>query len=310
MMTNNEIVHDKPDDVVLAEHAAVIRALGKRVVGDIIEIGRRLTECKATLPHGQWLPWLKREFEWSCDKAEKFMRIAKSPYSDAARNLEFSVDGLYLLAAPTTPADLQADVIDRAANGESFTSAQIKKLIDETREQERFAERAATDAELAQSRAKYEQKLAEARVALDRQRTEFEDSLKGKLVLDPKQVAEEAEKITGSLNRKIERLEKRNARFNELEKNRKERAAKPKPDKPPIDNAMLGASTAIGTALTSLASRLTITPLQMIGIETRCLTATGQRLNDRLGSSLKEARMIRAWLTEFIERGETAVKKE
>src|SRR5262245_51298515 len=32
----------------LAEHAAEIRRLGKRVVGDVIEIGARLTECKAS----------------------------------------------------------------------------------------------------------------------------------------------------------------------------------------------------------------------------------------------------------------------
>ena len=44
--------------IALAEHAAVIRALGKRVVGDIIEIGRRLTEAKRLAGHGGWLPWL------------------------------------------------------------------------------------------------------------------------------------------------------------------------------------------------------------------------------------------------------------
>lgn len=47
-----------PNEVAVAEHAAVIRALGKRVVGDIVEIGRRLADCKERLGHGEWLPWL------------------------------------------------------------------------------------------------------------------------------------------------------------------------------------------------------------------------------------------------------------
>jgi len=312
-MTKAEVIPAKPDDVVLAEHAAVIRALGKRVVGDIIEIGRRLAEAKRIAGHGNWLTWLEGDLRWKETTARRFINVYELAGKSAnLEDLSLPVSGLYELAAPLTPSEVQADVIDRAANGETFTSAQIKKMIDETRERERFAERAATDAELAQSRAKYEQKLGEARAALDRQRIEFEESLKGKLVLDPRQMAEEAEKVTAKLNAKIESLQMRIARFVELEKNRKERAAKPKAksDKPPIDNAMLGAATSIGTALTALADRLTITPLQMISIETRCLSATGQRLLDRIGGSLKEARAIRAWLNEFSERGEQAVKKD
>jgi hypothetical protein len=35
------------------------------VIGDIIEIGRLLTEVKKIAGHGNWLPWLDREFGWS-----------------------------------------------------------------------------------------------------------------------------------------------------------------------------------------------------------------------------------------------------
>jgi hypothetical protein len=34
------------DEHVLAQHADAIRSLGKRVVADVIEIGRRLTEAR------------------------------------------------------------------------------------------------------------------------------------------------------------------------------------------------------------------------------------------------------------------------
>jgi hypothetical protein len=53
------------DEIVLAEHAAVIRALGKRVVGDVIEIARPLADARGRVGHGGWLPWLDREFDYS-----------------------------------------------------------------------------------------------------------------------------------------------------------------------------------------------------------------------------------------------------
>jgi hypothetical protein len=42
-------------EITLAEHAAVIRALGKRVVGDIIEIGRRPWQPAAVAGAGVWV---------------------------------------------------------------------------------------------------------------------------------------------------------------------------------------------------------------------------------------------------------------
>src|SRR5205814_2327075 len=61
----------------LAEHAEAIRLLGKRVVADVIEIGRRLTECKRIARHGNWLPWLEREFGWSVSTAENYINLHK-----------------------------------------------------------------------------------------------------------------------------------------------------------------------------------------------------------------------------------------
>jgi hypothetical protein len=40
----------------------VIRVLGKRMCGDIVEIGQRLVAVKSRVGHGKWLGWLDREF--------------------------------------------------------------------------------------------------------------------------------------------------------------------------------------------------------------------------------------------------------
>ena len=40
-----------------------------------IEIGRRLVEAKEMLEHGQWLPWLERETEFSDRSAARYMKL-------------------------------------------------------------------------------------------------------------------------------------------------------------------------------------------------------------------------------------------
>src|ERR1700733_13547767 len=88
-------------DAELAEHAEVIRALGKRAVNDIIEIGNRLIDAKKIAGHGGWVPWLEREFGWKVGTAENFMDVAKASAKFANfANLNLPISALYLLAAP------------------------------------------------------------------------------------------------------------------------------------------------------------------------------------------------------------------
>ena len=43
-----------------------------------IEIGRRLVEAKEMLNHGEWLPWLKRETDFSERSAQNYMKVFNS----------------------------------------------------------------------------------------------------------------------------------------------------------------------------------------------------------------------------------------
>ena len=105
MNKSKSIKEGKLDITFLAEHADTIRAIGKRVVSDVNEIGRRLKECKKLLGHGNWLPWLKREFGWTNKTAENFIRVhdlAQKAKIENFSNLSLPVSGLYLLAAPSS----------------------------------------------------------------------------------------------------------------------------------------------------------------------------------------------------------------
>jgi hypothetical protein len=115
----------------LTEHAAAIKALGKRVVADIIDIGRRLDECKCICGHGNWLPWLDREFGWSDKTAENFINVYKlgSKFENFS-NLDLPLSGLYLLGAASTPDEARTEIVERAQAGESVPVAKIKRIID------------------------------------------------------------------------------------------------------------------------------------------------------------------------------------
>lgn len=94
------------EDPVLAEHAAMIRRLGKRVVKDVIEIGRRLQEAKDLVGHGGWTAWLEREFDWSQDTASNFIKLytlSQDPKFQTVRNLDdLPLNALYLMARKST----------------------------------------------------------------------------------------------------------------------------------------------------------------------------------------------------------------
>jgi hypothetical protein len=102
------------DNPVLAEHAAEIRRLGRRVVSDVIEIGGRLSECKRLVGHGNWLPWLDREFGWTEQTALNFIRARELSKSKNFLDLDLPVSALYLLAAPSTPDEARDEIINRA----------------------------------------------------------------------------------------------------------------------------------------------------------------------------------------------------
>jgi hypothetical protein len=124
----------EPNAAALAEHANAIRALRKRAAADVIEIGRRLTEAKAIAGHGNWLPWLEREFGWDERTARRFISVHDlSLKSDNLSDLGLPVSGLYLLAAASTPEEARAEVIESAEAGETPSVAEIKEIIDQAR---------------------------------------------------------------------------------------------------------------------------------------------------------------------------------
>ena len=71
----NELTEKRTPELIGAEIRMYVDT-GRRVtLLCAIEIGRRLAEAKEMLEHGQWLPWLERETEFSDRSAARYMKL-------------------------------------------------------------------------------------------------------------------------------------------------------------------------------------------------------------------------------------------
>jgi len=115
----------------LARHAKAIRELRRRTARDIIKIGKHLTDARDICGHGNWRPWLQREFGWSESTALNFMRVAELSKAQRVTDLDLPLRSLYLVAAPSTPEAVRREVIGQAEAGEPPSYDEIKDVVEE-----------------------------------------------------------------------------------------------------------------------------------------------------------------------------------
>lgn len=127
----------------------------------ILGIGQRLIEAKAILPHGEWLPWLTEQVEFSERTAQSFMRLAREWSNPQALADLGATKALALLALP--PEERERFLTENhVVDGEEksvidMTSRELEKAVKERDEALHAAEAARAAAETAdQSRAKME----------------------------------------------------------------------------------------------------------------------------------------------------------
>lgn len=122
------------NEIGLPERAHRIRSLVNVVRGCIIEVGRELIAAKAELPHGEWLPWLEREFGWDERTARRYMQVAeaftiKSDSVSDFTGLTIDATALYALSAPAVPIEVREQAVQEAAAGKRITAEEADRLI-------------------------------------------------------------------------------------------------------------------------------------------------------------------------------------
>ena len=135
---NEDISRVRTPETVGAEIRNLTSAARYLNVYYAVEIGRRLTEAKELVAHGEWLNWLKTETEFSQPTASRFMRVyaeygadqgnlfgAETKYS-TLNNLSVS-NALRLLAVPEEEREEFAMEVD----AEHLSAKELEEAIRE-----------------------------------------------------------------------------------------------------------------------------------------------------------------------------------
>lgn len=152
-MNDVVISTERTPSVIALEIRALHSQAQRMVLSFIIEIGRRLKEAKALIPHGEWGNWLEENVSYSQSTANYYMQIFEEFGSDqiglfgeaksqALGNLSYT-KALKLLAVPAEEREEFVETHDV----ENLSTRELDKLIRERDEARRRAQEAENEAE-------------------------------------------------------------------------------------------------------------------------------------------------------------------
>ena len=154
----------------------------KRAGGEaILTIGRCLMEAKEMLPHGEWLPWLNEQVEFSERTARNFMRLAREWTNRQTLADLGASKALTLLALP--PEEREQFMADN--NVIDMSARQLEQAIRDRDEARRIAEEAKAEASTAeQARVKMAEDMALLNARLAGAREDQEQALQATAKLE------------------------------------------------------------------------------------------------------------------------------
>ncbi len=167
-----------------------------------IEIGRRLVEAKEMLNHGEWLPWLERETDFSSSSAARYMKVFEEygaaqlglfgpeTNSPTLGNLSIS-NALRLLAIPENERENFA----REHDVENMSARDLEALVKER------------TAEIEAKARKWEEQAGEYASQINDLQNDVQDALKQRN--DEENARAEAEEQLRRIKAELEEIEKR-----------------------------------------------------------------------------------------------------
>ena len=157
-------------EVITGEILELKKQAGEAILG----IGQRLIEAKEMLPHGEWLPWLNEQVEFSERTAQNFIRLAREWSNPQALADLGATKALTLLALP--PEEREQFIEDH--NVIDMSTRQLEQAIKERDEARAAAQRAEADKRTAeQARAKMEEDMKFLNVRLSGAKEDREQAM-------------------------------------------------------------------------------------------------------------------------------------
>lgn len=192
----SEIVATYRDiNTITAEIRVIKQSVGHLLLSSYIELGRRLTEAKELLPHGEWGAWLRDEAEFSQSTANNMMNIFReygadqaSLFGDAKSQTLGNLTYSKAVALLQVPAEEREKFVEEH-HVEELSTRELEQLIKEKKE----AEERAAKAERALESAEEEKREAVALAVAEYESTV--DDIQ-KLLSDAESANKEAEQKT------------------------------------------------------------------------------------------------------------------
>jgi hypothetical protein len=118
---------------VVTEEAHEAKA---QITTGFLDLGARLNEAKELLAHGEWLPWLEREMQFSERTAQKFMALAREYEGNPQLASDLGSEKAFaLLALPREEreeiAQHGATVNGKAKAASDLTTREVKQIVAE-----------------------------------------------------------------------------------------------------------------------------------------------------------------------------------
>lgn len=226
---------ERNGDIIAAEINTIKRETLKTVLSASIEIGKRLTEAKELIPHGEFTSWLEKSVDYSQSTANNLMRIYKEygdeqidllsnkSKSQTFGNLSYS-QAVALFALPAA----ERENFVEENNVEQMSAREIKELIDKNKKAQEETEALKTTLEAkAEEQGIVQEELNKAN-QLNAQMKEETKKLKAKLKeAKSKDISpEEREKIRKEIQAEVEKENEEKLKQYTLEHKKAEDEAK------------------------------------------------------------------------------------
>jgi chromosome segregation ATPase len=126
-------IASRTPEVIAAEIRSIDQQARQYVLQSAIEIGRRLTEAKELVAHGEWGKWLKDNVNYGQSTANNFMRVAAEySNSQSLTNLSYT----QAVALLSVPAEERESFVEEN-NAAEMSTRELQAAIKERQEVEK-----------------------------------------------------------------------------------------------------------------------------------------------------------------------------
>jgi hypothetical protein len=294
------------EEQFLTEAERRIRAHARRAVDAIVEIGLEFVAVKKRVGHGKYTTFVTQRLGWSMQSALNFSRVyelAKSTPDVDFGGLSIDARSLYLIAAPSTPAAVRQQVLERAAQPDGVSREDVERLVKEAREAERQEAQEKLQMQTGLLEGQIEELQNSMEMSAEVARGSIAAEYEGKLVLTETELFERVESAVAPTKARIEALEREREEFKEsLDKSYAAiaEAGKKRPGGRFPDSTLSYRAMCVLQAIQALKDELKIAPPQCVQAE-RGVAAFHKQPADKLATARSNAIVIMSWLTEFLD---------